>query len=205
MPRLALLPCACMLALIAWAAPAAAQVRRCVDAQGNSVFTDRACSTMQATPKAPPVAHSGAYARGFARRGCARSPEALMAGVRGALEVKDVNRLATFYHWSGVGSGAAKYLMDQLEGIAARPLVAVALVYPESVLAVAADMSAQGPAPAVAPSATPDSLEAARAAAPPPPEPTALRVDQMRGSADPASARLEFGLRQNAGCWWIEL
>ncbi|MBP6627349.1 MAG: DUF4124 domain-containing protein, partial [Arenimonas sp.] len=57
MPRLALLPCACVLALLAWAASANAQVRRCVDAQGNSVFTDRACSTLDATPRAPPVAH----------------------------------------------------------------------------------------------------------------------------------------------------
>lgn len=190
MPRLALLPCACVLALVAWAASANAQVRRCVDAQGNSVFTDRACSTLDATPRAPPVAHSGAYARGFARRGCARSPEALMAGVRGALELKDVNRLATFYHWSGVGSGAATYLMDQLEGIAGRPLVAVELVYAE-------------PALAVAPSAMPTPSAGEEAAAPPPPEPSALRVEQMRGSADPTGVRLEFGLRQNAGCWWI--
>ncbi len=205
MPRLALLPCACVLALIAWVAPADAQVRRCVDAQGNSVFTDRACSSMDATPKAPPVAHSGAYARGFARRGCARSPEALMTGVRGALEVKDVNRLATYYHWSGVGSGAAKYLMDQLEGIAARPVVAVELVYPESGLAVATDGAVDAPASSVAAIKPPDALAPVETAAPKPPDPLFLRVDQMRGSADPSSVRLEFGLRQNAGCWWIEL
>ena len=76
MPRPALLPRAylrallVLLALLAWAAPAQAQVRRCVDAQGNSVFTDRPCSSMAATPKAAPLPHPGAYASGFARRGC---------------------------------------------------------------------------------------------------------------------------------------
>lgn len=192
MLRPALLLCFCALVALAWAAPAHAQVRRCVDAQGHSVYTDRPCSSVDATPKAAPVPHAGAYASGFARRGCARSPEALMAGVRGALEVQDVNRLASYYHWSGVGSGAAKYLMDQLEAIAARPLVAVELLYPES-------------GPAAAASATPEPLASADAAATKPPDPLALRVDQMRGRADPASARMEFGLRQNAGCWWIEL
>jgi hypothetical protein len=191
MPRLALLHCACLLALLAWAAPASAQVRRCVDAQGNSVFTDRPCSSMDAAPKAPPVSHSGAYAQGFARRGCARSPEALLDGVRGALEARDVNRLATYYHWAGTGAGAAKSQMDQLEAIVARPLVALQLRYPE-------------PAPEVATPA-PDDPARAQPSPPEPAAPLALHLDQMRGAADPASVQLEFGLRQHAGCWWIEL
>jgi hypothetical protein len=190
MPRLALPACACLLALLAWAAPAQAQVRRCVDAQGNSVFTDRPCSSVNAAPKAPPVSHSGAYAPGFARRGCARSPEALMDGVRGALEARDVNRLATYYHWAGTGAGAARSLMDQLEAIVARPFVALQLRYPE-------------PAPeAATPALAPDDPAPA---APSAPDPLALRLDQTRAAADPASLQLEFGLRQHAGCWWIEL
>ncbi|MFY2763576.1 DUF4124 domain-containing protein [Arenimonas sp. MALMAid1274] len=121
-----------LLPLAALATPtgSAAQVRRCVDAQGNTVYTDRACAAMDATPKEAPVSHAGAYSSGFAARGCARSPGQLLDGVRGALEARDVNRLANYYHWTGTGSGTARSLMDSLEAIAARPLVNAQLVYP---------------------------------------------------------------------------
>lgn len=119
-----------LLASLSAAPEAAAQVRRCVDARGNAVYTDRACAAVDATPSEAPVSHAGAYASGFARRGCARNPDQLLDGVRGALEARDVNRLANYYHWTGTGTGAAKSLMDSLEAIAARPLVNAELVYP---------------------------------------------------------------------------
>jgi hypothetical protein len=132
MPRRTL-PCLCFLAAAVVSAPSHADdVRRCVDAQGNAVYTDRPCEAVQAMPRdAPPDAAAGAhFIGGFAVRGCARRPEQLLDGVRGALEARDVNRLANWYHWTGTGSGTAKYLMDQLEAIAKQPLVAIELMYP---------------------------------------------------------------------------
>lgn len=111
-------------------APAAAQaVKRCTDARGNSVFTDRSCASLGAVAKGvPALAGGGSYARGFAPRGCARTADDLAMGVRTALEARDVNRLASYYHWPG--SGNARRVMDSLETIALRPLVAVELAYP---------------------------------------------------------------------------
>lgn len=131
-----LLPCLCLLVAAGTVAPVRADtVRRCVDAQGNAVYTDRSCEAVQAVPRqAPPDAAAGAhFIGGFAVRGCARRPETLRDGVRGALEARDVNRLANWYHWTGTGTGAARHLMDELEAIANRPLVAIELLYPGAV------------------------------------------------------------------------
>ena len=125
-----------VLLLLSIAAPAQVDVvRRCVDARGVSVYTDRPCDSLGAdTVQAPtgPAATMGATGAigGFAVRGCARTPDQLLYGVRGALEARDVNRLANWYHWPGTGSGAARSLMDELEALANRPLVAVELRYP---------------------------------------------------------------------------
>jgi hypothetical protein len=192
---------ACLCAALALPAPAAAQVRRCVDAQGNSVFTDRSCASVDAAPRETPAPapEAGAYTPGFARRGCARTPDQLLAGVRGALEARDVNRLANFYHWPGTGSGAAKGLMDALEAVAARPLVAVSLNRPapaqpdNGVRFTSSPEAAAGQGGGEEVNLTPLSA------------PTALHVVQMAGPGDVASRSTYFALRQHAGCWWIEL
>jgi hypothetical protein len=264
----------CLLAgplLLTWATPAQAQVRRCVDARGVAVYTDRPCESMQAAPReAPPDASTGATLEpGFAVRGCARRPETLLNGVRAALEARDVNRLANWYHWTGTGSSAAKYLMDELEAIARRPLVSAELLYPGGprIGAQYGDGAPDGGAGTEGPRGTPppdafdppapdapteepmpapttasrswelgrsplpspaQALEAAPAVAPDPGDPyaagdataagdaaavqaepatppTALLVQQMRGEADIEAVSVRFALRENAGCWWIEL
>jgi len=124
-----------LLALPAWSTPAGAQgIRRCVDAQGISIFTDRQCSEMDAVPmQAPPASEgnfAGGFRGGFAQAGCARRPEALLDRVRSALESHDVNRLASHYHWTGTGSGSGRRLMDALERIAGQSLLSAELVYP---------------------------------------------------------------------------
>ncbi len=246
----------CGLLLMAWALPAPGQVRRCVDARGVAVYTDRPCESMQAAPRqAPPDASTGATLEpGFAVRGCARRPETLLNGVRTALEARDVNRLANWYHWTGTGSGAARSLMDELEAIAQRPLVSVELVYPGGFSTVtpfpdtspalgptgpsappgdpaagpAADSGrawdlgrAQLPSPTQAQDAAPETAadpggptangpalavgDAAATPAVPSAPPESLLVQQMRGAADIQSVTVRFALRENAGCWWIEL
>lgn len=168
--------------LLAPAAPAFAQsVYRCVDAQGRSVFSDQPCASQQARPREapkPPVvgAQGVASGTGTTAPGCARTPEALLEGVRGALEARDVNRLATHYHWAGTGARAGRYLMDELEAIAARPLASAELAWD-----------------------TPPG-EAATAA-----PPSRLRIEQSGASGAAGAIRTEFTLRRHAGCWWIEL
>jgi hypothetical protein len=202
MPRLALPLLAVLVAVLAL--PAQAQVRRCVDAQGNSVFTDRACSSLDATPRGVPADPDGAFLSGdgLARRGCAIGPKQLLDEVRIALESRDVNRLASHYHWPGTGSGAATSLMGELEAIALRPLVAIDLVFPTP---VESEADAGLPPPDRS-DATPGPDQAVAAAVPPRlPAPVAIRVEQTGGTHDAGSRQTLFQLRRHAGCWWIEL
>ena len=211
-----------LLIALALPAPAAGQgVKRCTDAQGNTVFTDRSCASVDAVPKGQPAPAPGAYAPGFAPRGCARTAEDLLVGVRTALEARDVNRLASFYHWPGTGS--ARGVMDALEEIAGRPLVMVALAYParpapfDPLLAFGPDAPPeQAPAPATGPGATPgtgteadaDPLQAvdpAAARAPAGPRPIGLDVQQMAGDRDAGSRSTRFQLHRHVGCWWLSL
>ncbi|MBW8367665.1 MAG: DUF4124 domain-containing protein [Arenimonas sp.] len=191
--------------LLAWATPASAQgIRRCVAADGTSVFTDRACSEMDSVPmQAPPSAEGnlGSGLRGgFAQAGCARSPGQLLDRVRTALEARDVNRLASHYHWTGTGSGSGRRLMDELEAIAGQALVSVELVYPqpppEPLPRAEITLAPGEPVPDFAlPAAGPADA----------PQPRHLRVLQMRSDRAEQASGTVFQLRRNAGCWWIEL
>jgi hypothetical protein len=252
----------------------ATTIQRCLGADGTTIFTDRPCSALGATPAGtfnPTPSRSGdapatlglhGATGGFATRGCATSPDALLNGVRDALQARDVNRLANYYHWAGTGSGAAFALMERLERIANRPLAGVHLDYPVdrpvyspeaedfanagsalpppprpvTALPETDPRNAAGPAflaslrrtprpqPSEAPGDTRDAtptegstpgphegeagagLEAIDATPPPRPavsRPIGLSVLQASSSSDPGSAVARFGLRRNAGCWWI--
>ncbi len=54
--------------------------------------------------------------------GCARSPEQLQLLLRGAVSMGDVNRIATAYHWTGMGSAQAKSVLTRLEALADDPV-----------------------------------------------------------------------------------
>lgn len=208
MARSTLTLIACLLPLLAWAAPSGAQgIKRCVNAAGVSIFTDRACSEMDAVPmQAPPPSegnHSGAYRGGFTQRGCARSPEDLLDRVRSALEARDVNRLAGHYHWTGTGTGSGRRLMDELEAITRQWLLSAELVYPEPAEASMApfpDGSALPPPPS-----EPGLEPAVAQASPAPPQARQIRVLQMRDDQGEQASSTLFQLRRNAGCWWITL
>lgn len=206
---------AVLMAALAWPAPASAQgIRRCVDAEGNSLFTDRPCSEMNAVPKQAPPEAVGNFAAqgsadgfrggfsdqaGAAPRGCARRPEDLLDRVRSALESRDVNRLASHYHWTGTGSGSGTQLMDTLERIVAQPLLSVELVYPDA----PPDAPAQPQDPYAVGPFVPDPYAPPAAAAAAPPR--QIRVLQMRSDQAEQASSTVFQLRRNAGCWWIEL
>lgn len=181
-------------------------LRRCIDASGASVFTDRACDSIAATD-APPdlVLPARAAARVTSVRSCARSKSDLLDGVRSALEIHDVNRLADYYHWTGMDGAEGYRLMDRLEAFSKRPFVDAQLV------------SSHRPPPVADFGDSPGLLS--RPMLPldgrgfdlqPQPRPVAprpadlLRVDQMRSDRDAAAEVTWFRLRSNAGCWWMQ-
>ena len=223
--------------VLAWPAGAYAQaVNRCVGADGRNVYSDQPCHSEGAVAREGPFraldgspapirpaaagAHGFTTGTGTVAAGCARSIDSLLVGVRGALESGDVNRLATHYHWTGTSARGGRYLMDELEGIARRPLVAINFVYPEPAPTLP-DAFDYGPSPYTAPTASPDPATAPQqtdypmsgtdggTGGTPAPNrqvrPRALRIEQASSGSDPGSSRTDFLLRRHAGCWWIEL
>lgn len=200
-------------------------VNRCVGADGRSIYSDQPCHSVGAVARQAPARPAAAGAHGFTTgtgtvgAGCSRSIDALLMGVRGALESGDVNRLATHYHWPGTSARGGRYLMDELEDIARRPFVAIDVVYPEP--PSLPEQFDFGPAPVPAPAETPDpgaetpqsgyplaGTEGGGGIAAAPSRqarPSALRIEQATSATDPGSTRTDFLLRRHAGCWWIEL
>lgn len=191
--------------LLACLSPALAQegVHRCLDPLGNPVYSDQPCEYLGAAPRGQPGLPVDAIGAGFSPPECARSPERLLQGVRSALELRDVNRLASYYHWTGTSAGGARFLMDELEAVAGRPLIALAWLAPED----GREHVDTGPDPAPIDPAVPavpaDPGVPAVPAVPAGP-PTGLRLQLAAGLTDTGAVTVDFRLRQHAGCWWIE-
>lgn len=208
-------PSSMLLLLCLCATPAAAQkVNRCTGADGATVFSDRRCEDLGAIDRLPPrAAPSSASegASGLYRPQCVRRLSELAQQIRTAVDARDVNRLSTLYWWNGVSDEAARRILDRLDAIAQRPLVAIVPVLPES----AAD-SPTAPSAAdalatteqrtysTAPATAQVSTETAPgdSAMPPRARATGLRLEQtLSGSATPTSTVL--GLRRQYNCFWI--
>jgi len=173
MPRLLLVVPALLLSLTA--APAPAQVRRCVMADGTSVFTDRRCDALGATERAA-ASTSTPQLRSY-RPACPRTLRDLAFEVSSAVESHDVNRLAGVYLWTGIATRAAYAVMDRLQAVVDRPLVDL-----QPVWGAGDDDGFPGTVPTR--------------------PPVALRLEQTskRGSTP---MRAVFGLRKHLDCWWI--
>jgi hypothetical protein len=140
------LPLATGLVLFATALPVAQPVQagtvilRCESADGEVIYTDRACESFgarnvpmsgelitriasdrdaDAFPDAA-LSHAGSVAAmGAGRRspaaGCARSQSQLVLDVQGSLALRDVNRLAESYHWVGHTHAQAQPVLVRLD------------------------------------------------------------------------------------------
>lgn len=135
--RISLVALPLLIAPLAATAPenAAAQgILKCTGADGTTIFTDKSCEQFGATlvrdlgfdtpensapgqNREPPqtATEEGFVGNGFAINGCARTRGELIAGVRESIARGDVNRLANYYDWNGMGSSAAFAVMDRLE------------------------------------------------------------------------------------------
>jgi hypothetical protein len=149
------------------------------------VFTDRECAAVggveQTEPK--PVASVAATRRG----GCARNVDDLVFEMTGAFQTRDANRLASVYHWAGMGGDAAYGVMARLDDLVQRPLLDIVPVLadePPAEPGVVAALDAQAPAPPVQ-------------------NPVALRIEQTQANGI-TPARTVFGLQRHFGCWWIK-
>lgn len=183
--------------------PAQAEVRHCVTADGQSVFTDRECHRIGATEQAPRT--PGGPARVVQPATCARSVQELAFEITMAIDAQDTNRLANVFHWAGMSSREAFAAWQRLDTIAKRPLADIVPVEPQLPSAPPVPASQASPAPAK-PSWT---TEPATPPMPQPPPaaamvrtPVALRLEQtVDGTAHPASTTL--ALVRHFDCWWV--
>lgn len=186
----------CALALT-WPHDAAAQVRHCVTADGQSIFTDRQCEAVSAVERAPrSEAPTGAQVRRAG--GCARTLDDLVFEMNNAIQAHDANRLAAFYHWPGTSAETGYRIWTQLDAVANRPLVDIVPVMPTSTPPASAAPGSDGISnDATAPvdgNLYPQTSVRRN--------PVALRVEQvLSNSATPSST--VFGLTHYFGCWWV--
>lgn len=129
---------------------AATGLQRCEGANGEVVYTDKACASFgaAAVPMSGELLTRIAYeeartyedaslatadrrasptavapARRAAASGCARTPTQLSMDLQGALALGDVNRVAESYHWVGMGHRQAQQVLARLDDLAGRPVV----------------------------------------------------------------------------------
>ena len=205
-------PSSILLLLCLYAAPAAAQkVNRCTGADGTTVFSDRRCEDLGAIDRLPPRAAPSAAsegASGLYRPQCVRRLSELAQKIRTAVDARDVNPLSTLYWWNGVSDEAARRILDRLDAITQRPLLAIVPVLPDRSAQAAypaARLPASGTLAAVkqrTPDTTAGTPQAGDNAAPPRARATGLRLEQTLGSsATPTSTVLSR--RRQYNCFWI--
>lgn len=183
-------------------------LQHCIGPDGVTIFTDQRCSDLQAVEQVQPAKPPEQPGVLVSVRSCARSQDDFLSGVRLALESRDVNRLADFYHWTGMDTASGYRLMDRLGTFSERALVDVQLV--SGVDREASDWQRSAPDPEVidpfdATGAEPLAPAPAPAPGPRPTRPAELlRVDQMGSNEDLGIQATYFHLRSNAGCWWMQ-
>ncbi|MFT4198790.1 MAG: hypothetical protein QM601_12955 [Pseudoxanthomonas sp.] len=184
-----LLPLLVLTALLPAACPAQAQsIRRCVQTDGTTVFTDRHCEDLGASDRSyrPPAGVPGQSAR--TPLGCPRRYQDLVERVGAAIASGDVNRLASLYLWAGASGDGANRIMDRLEVLVNRPLLDIRPV-----------LSASAPVDEAGAGAADDDPSADGPAAP---APLAIELHQrLASSRHPSSTVL--GLRRSYDCLWI--
>lgn len=165
---------------------AQAQIRRCTDARGNSVYTDRDCATVGGIDRLPRGAAAAAAAKPEAAYagGCARNLRDLVGAITHAIDAHDGNKLAAVYHFAGMSDDQGYAVIQRLDAIAQRPLLDIA-----PVMGAAADPTPQPGPWTTLPAAAPNAALAPLPPAPPPAMPAAGlgRPAGMDGDAAPAA------------------
>jgi len=171
-----------------------AQVRHCTAADGSLVYTDRKCDDIGAVERIAPSPMSGGSAMaGRYRNVCARTVQDLVYSLSSALQSGDANQVAGVYDWAGMATSSAYQVMSRLDAIAKRPLVDVQPMYSGGTNAHGDDVIEFDDATGEVISRPPRK-----------PRLIGLRVEQTLANGT-TPARINFGLRQRMGCWWVRL
>ncbi len=196
---------ACFLALVftllPWSTDAAAVVRRCIGADGSTIYTDKRCEQLDARnaviPDQVPATGSSDWVTpsgeqqerplssyGLANQDCARNPDMLLFTLRHALENRDINGVAGLYHWPGMGKWSARAVMDRLEALVLGSDGSAYLTFPDAAFV------------ALNPQAWPDL---------PPEDPSGIRFPMYRENTEHSSpvADIEMQVIRHSGCWWL--
>jgi len=172
--------------LIAWPAHASNQLNRCIGSDGTSIFTDKKCEDIGAVQRAdpPPVAGNvGDNASKLRVRSCARSPEDLLYGIESAINARDVNQIAAFYHWPGISANGSVAIFKRLQSLIDRPVLSIDLLFP--------------PAPH-------DEYGYDIVSSGGPRQAHGVQIVQSRSERDSTPIRSMLLLRRNVGCWWVQ-
>lgn len=213
--RPALVACVSFAALALPAPPAPAQtspLNRCVDARGDTVYTDRRCDEIGAQARS--IRSPTGATLSTRRMACARTLRDLVHEISAAIDQRDANRLGAVYHWVGHDDASGVRIYDRLQAIVDRPLVDIA---PLRASAPVVTRPIEPPSPPDAPVPLPEApatvaattpTESQEAVAPPPraarPAPYGLRLQQtLRNGSTPS--RTDLRLQRHFDCWWITL
>ena len=180
--RIPLLKFLCLLALVACAPLAHAQVYRCIGTHGEPVFSGEPCGApaSSGTDVASPANGFGAA--------CAASPGVLKQELANAFTAHDVNRLSGLILWRDMDQASARTALRALTAWLKQPLTGIAVAY-----ATGPPFAEAGPAPATSAG---DPAGASSVATQPP-----TGFDISTGGVD-GSTR-DFGVTESGGCWWL--
>jgi hypothetical protein len=214
--RLSLVACVSFAALALSAPPAPAQtspLNRCVDANGDTIYTDRRCDEIGAQARS--IRSPTGATLSTRRMACARTLRDLVHEISAAIDQRDVNRLGAVYHWVGHDDASGARIYDRLQAIVDRPLVDIA---PLRASAPVVPPPTEPPPLPDAPVPLPEAPVATTAATTPtegqdttatPPRPArrapyGLRLQQtLRNGSTPS--RTDLRLQRHFDCWWITL
>lgn len=128
------------LAALAWqpaqaqvtSASAGVRINRCVNAQGHTVFTDRSCADMGASPlDSRPGDSLAAPITVELTIGCADSLDELRRRLETALRARDVNAMAALHDWVDAGPAQAEQAMTGIQALLALPAEAYVVEFVE--------------------------------------------------------------------------
>lgn len=207
------LPPAFALLILAFVASPAARgqdaIHRCIDPAGRPVFTDRRCSTLDATPVRSTAAatadRSGAgRPADDAPRLCAADPATLRQQVLDAFARHEPNRLAGLMLWDDYGERGAVERIQALGALVGRPLLD--LRDDDDDGASGAWHAAAGPAASIYDASRPlrdqlDDLSPTPPAAAVADAPRALIAVTPGDDGGPRETR--FAIERRAGCLWL--
>lgn len=165
-------------------------LNRCIGPSGQAIYTDQSCAAMGASirPQTPDIAGSNRATPAVRVhvRDCAATIPALRDGIQAALAAGDVNRLAGFFQWAGTSAREADGILDRLQTLTARPVLAVSVTHArtasDNANANAANSAANPPATGAA---------------------VAIVIDQARANGDSSPVRTVLAIDASMGCWWV--